>query len=313
MSIHVVTEELCSVCEIVGVCVRARLTSNLQPWEKNISFDSTEKSNEFRVTWRLDSLLHYCKYPGADWLFSTQTEQHVLFHFVKKKIGKSVHPKFQYTDTFEMLGSTVWVRLKKWLKWWNQLAKLLQTSFKSVNGLIYSNCLRSKNKFESLWKLLNKKQHIALLISHWNHHRINSSCSWVKAKKRLLAVLTVWKTTTPVTVCKPTQSAVYEKKKKVTVTHLYTLICCVNPRSVHMHKQLKPNIFSNSLILFLFTCSCLLSQGKKLKRSKKRVQQTPSCVLDLVPLPCVTVQASEWPQVFCITVKEKLMLQPFIV
>lgn len=66
MSIHVVTEELCSVCEIVGVCVRARLTSNLQPWEKNISFDSTEKSNEFRVTWRLDSLLHYCKYPGAD-------------------------------------------------------------------------------------------------------------------------------------------------------------------------------------------------------------------------------------------------------
>lgn len=66
MSIHVVTEELCSVCEIVGVCVRTRLTSNLQPWEKNISFDSTEKSNEFRVTWRLDSLLHYCKYPGAD-------------------------------------------------------------------------------------------------------------------------------------------------------------------------------------------------------------------------------------------------------
>lgn len=234
MSIHVVTEELCSVCEIVGVCVRARLTSNLQPWEKNISFDSTEKSNEFRVTWRLDSLLHYCKYPGADWLFSTQTEQHVLFHFVKKKIGKSVHPKFQYTDTFEMLGSTVWVRLKKWLKWWNQLAKLLQTSFKSVNGLIYSNCLRSKNKFESLWKLLNKKQHIALLISHWNHHRINSSCSWVKAKKRLLAVLTVWKTTTPVTVCKPTQSAVYEKKKKgYSYTFVYFNILCQPKERAH--------------------------------------------------------------------------------
>lgn len=80
-----VTEELCSVCEIVGVCVCNR---RLAAMGKTISFDSTEKSNEFRVTWRLDSLLHYCKYPRADWLFPTQTEQHVLFHFTVKKFEK---------------------------------------------------------------------------------------------------------------------------------------------------------------------------------------------------------------------------------
>lgn len=214
-------------------CVCARLTGDLQPWEKNISFDSTEKSNEFRVTWRLDSLLHYCKYPGADWLFSTQTEQHVLFHFVKKKIRKSVHPKFQYADTFEMLGSTVWVRLKKWLKWWNQLAKLLQTSVKSVNGLIYSNCLRSKNKFESLWKLLNKKQHITLLISHWNHQRINSSCSWVKAKKTAFSSPHCMKDDNTRNCLQTNAISSLRKKKGYSYTFVYFNILCQPKERAH--------------------------------------------------------------------------------